>query len=195
MIFSIIIGRGGSTGVPRKNLRKVCGHPLLAFPIMSSLGSKEVDLTFFSTEDEEMKKVAEDYGAVVLDRPAELATDEALAEDVFAHVYNKMRESFLEPVEFVLLLMANAVGLNHIMIDDMVAKLRVVSKADSICTLSEYPALSPYRMRKISYGVTSGDKPSDDYPTVVPFVDNNVSFDYYLLQEARCVGRVEKYYH
>ena len=149
MIISIVIGRGGSS-LKRKNLRKLNGHPLLAFPIMASLDSEEVDLTFFCSEDKEMKSVARDYGAVVLDRPKELATSEALGEDVFAWAYKLIEKGTQEKVEFVLPLFGNAVGLNHTMIDEMVTKLRKMKDADSICTLSEYSQYSPYRMRKIA---------------------------------------------
>lgn len=185
MIISIIIGRGDSS-LHRKNLRNINRKPLLSYPITASRDSMFVDEVYFCTEDEEMKQVARYYGASIIDRPRELSSDFALREDVFKWAYDQIKHNYApftldftdyqmgelgpqrsnkESIEFVLLLFANAVGLHGKMIDEMIQRLRYLPSADSIISMSEYPAFSPYRMRKL---VNDGNY----VDWVEPFVDN-----------------------
>lgn len=85
MIVGIIPARGGSKGIPRKNLREIAGKPLIVWSIEAAKDSKLLDAFFVSTEDEEIAKVAKKYGAKVIDRPEELATDDAKMMDVLKH--------------------------------------------------------------------------------------------------------------
>lgn len=74
-MVSLIPARGGSERIPRKNIKMLAGKPLLAWTIEASLNSKYIDRTFVSTEDPEIKKVALQYGAEVVDRPKKYAVD------------------------------------------------------------------------------------------------------------------------
>jgi len=76
VILGIIPARGGSKGVPRKNLKKLCGKPLIAWTIEAAKKSKLFDRYVVSTEDEEIAEVSKKYGAEVIHRPPELARDE-----------------------------------------------------------------------------------------------------------------------
>ena len=93
-ICAIIPARGGSKGVPRKNIQLLAGKPLVAYSIEHALQARQVSRTIVSTEDDEIAKVARQYGAEVVMRPPELATDTASAESVLLHVM-----SFLEQTE------------------------------------------------------------------------------------------------
>ena len=73
-VVSIITARGGSKGVPRKNIVDINGKPLIWFSINASLNSS-VDETWVSTEDSEIKSISIDCGAQVVDRPDHLADD------------------------------------------------------------------------------------------------------------------------
>ena len=75
VIVSIIPARGGSKGVPRKNIRLLAGKPLIYYAIQPSLNCSQISHTFVSTEDEEIAQVAKDLGAEVIPRPLELAQD------------------------------------------------------------------------------------------------------------------------
>ncbi len=90
MILGVIPARGGSKGVPRKNVRMVAGKPLLVWTIEAAFLSERVTRWVVSTEDAEIAAVARAHGANVLDRPAALATDEAstvsVLQDVLARV-------------------------------------------------------------------------------------------------------------
>lgn len=78
----IIPARGGSKGLPRKNIIPLNGQPLISWTIEAAHASASIDQVFVSTEDEEIATVAADYGAEVLTRPVELAQDETSSEAV-----------------------------------------------------------------------------------------------------------------
>ena len=84
-ILGIIPARGGSKGIPRKNIKPLFGRPLIAWSIESAKKSKLLDRFVVSTEDPEIAAVARAWGAEVLDRPAELAADTAISRDVIKH--------------------------------------------------------------------------------------------------------------
>jgi N-acylneuraminate cytidylyltransferase len=94
-IVTIIPARGGSKGIPRKNLKKIGRTPLVAYSIKASRNSQLVDETYVSTEDEEIVKVSTNYGAKVIKRPKKFATDKASSESVLLH--------FAEEVDFDIL--------------------------------------------------------------------------------------------
>ena len=78
-VLIIIPARGGSKGIPRKNLRILAGHPLIYYVIQASLGASSYVVV--TTEDEEIAEVAKAYGTQVIERP------EALAEDNVCLLY------------------------------------------------------------------------------------------------------------
>ena len=86
MILGITPARGGSKGVPRKNIQEVCGKPLLAWTVEAAKSARRLDDYVVSTEDPEIARVAERWGARVVWRPAALATDEADTLPVLQHV-------------------------------------------------------------------------------------------------------------
>ena len=77
MIAAVIPARGGSKGLPGKNIKKINGKPLIAWSIESALDSKFIDKVFVSTEDLNIKKSALKYGANIDIRPLNLASDTA----------------------------------------------------------------------------------------------------------------------
>ena len=84
--------RGGSKGVPGKNVRLLAGKPLISYTIKSSIKSKIFQSIIVSTEDNEIARIAKKYGAEVpFIRPKELATDNAGMDDVIIHGIKKLR--------------------------------------------------------------------------------------------------------
>ena len=83
--------RGGSKGVPRKNIRKIVGKPLIAYTIESALKSKLFSHVFVSTEDKEIAEISKKYGAdVPFMRPKNLATDRISFAPVLIHGIKKL---------------------------------------------------------------------------------------------------------
>ena len=92
MILGVIPARGGSKGVPRKNIKSICGKPLIAHSIIAAQNAKQLDEYLVSTDDEEIASIAHEYGATVLMRPKELATDEAKTISVLQHIAKEKSE-------------------------------------------------------------------------------------------------------
>jgi len=85
-ILSIIPARGGSTGIPMKNLRKLNGKPLLFYSIKSSLNSRFITRTIVSTDNLKIAKYALSQKAEVIKRPKKLANNKAPIEPTMKHV-------------------------------------------------------------------------------------------------------------
>jgi CMP-N,N'-diacetyllegionaminic acid synthase len=85
-LIAIITARGGSKGLPRKNVLPFCGKPLIAHTIEAAQNSSAIDRIIVSTDDAEIAAVAREFGAEVpFMRPAELASDTASSRDVILH--------------------------------------------------------------------------------------------------------------
>lgn len=93
MRLAVIPARGGSKGLPGKNIKMLHGKPLIAWSIESALASALVDRVVVSTDSAEIKEVAIRFGAEVLDRPPELATDEATTIAVLEHIAKEIPEA------------------------------------------------------------------------------------------------------
>jgi CMP-N,N'-diacetyllegionaminic acid synthase len=74
-MIAIIPARGGSKSIPKKNLADLCGHPLIAYPIVRAKECNKITGVFVSTDDKKIADVAHQYGATVIYRPKELSTD------------------------------------------------------------------------------------------------------------------------
>ncbi len=87
------MARGGSKGVPRKNIRMLSGKPLLAWTVLEAKKSKYINRIIISTDDEEIAKVAAEYGAEApFMRPKELAADRTLDLPVMQHALRYLEE-------------------------------------------------------------------------------------------------------
>ena len=88
MIFGVIPARGGSKSIPQKNVRQVCGKPLIAWTIEAAQQSVLLDRWVVSTEDPEIASISRLYGAEILNRPPQLATDTTPTLHVLKHALN-----------------------------------------------------------------------------------------------------------
>lgn len=93
-ILGLIPARGGSKGLPRKNVKSLLGKPLIAWTIEQALASKYLDRVVISTDDKEIAEISKKYGAEVpFMRPKELAEDNAKGIDVVLHVIDWLKEN------------------------------------------------------------------------------------------------------
>ena len=90
MRVAVIPARGGSKGLPGKNIRPLAGKPLIAWSVEAAIESTLVDRVVVSTDDAEIAQVAIDFGAEVLPRPEILATDEATTISVLTYVAHQL---------------------------------------------------------------------------------------------------------
>lgn len=102
-VLAIIPARGGSKGIPGKNIKMLSGKPLIAHTILASLKSKYITRTVLSTEDNNIKQVALEYGSEVVDRPLELAQDETKTAPVMLHVLSELEKQGYKPDVTILL--------------------------------------------------------------------------------------------
>ncbi len=92
-VVAIIPARGGSKGVPGKNVRTVGGVPLVARAVHAALAARQVDDVFVSTDDEAIAEAARSAGARIIDRPAEIAGDLASSESAILHALETLEAS------------------------------------------------------------------------------------------------------
>lgn len=89
IVVSIIPARGGSKGIPRKNLIKINDKPLIYYTILASLKSKYIDETWVSSEDKEILDYSKSIGANTILRPTDLAKDDSPSEPTLLHFSKK----------------------------------------------------------------------------------------------------------
>jgi len=92
-ILAIIPARGGSKGIPRKNVRPLVGKSLIAHTIESARQSKTISRVIVSTDDPEIAAVSGQYGAEVVWRPAEISGDTASSEAALLHVLEHLKNA------------------------------------------------------------------------------------------------------
>ena len=102
-VLAIIPARGGSRGLPRKNLLPLAGIPLVARAILAARACPHVAGCLLTTDDPEIRAVGVEYGAEIIDRPAELAGDLASSQAVVRHVLDVLSAAGALPEYFVLL--------------------------------------------------------------------------------------------
>ena len=104
MIVALLLGREGSVGFPGKNTTLVLGRPLMSYPLLAAIAAKSVDAVYVSTDSDNIKKVALEHGARIIERPPELATQEALGADAYAHGYRVICDRNGTPPKLIVLL-------------------------------------------------------------------------------------------
>ncbi len=97
---AIIPARGGSKRLPRKNIIPVLGKPALFYPIQAALKAGLFDQVIVSTEDDQIKEVAEECGASVMARPRQLAGDRASVVQVCQDVLERLGNKGIHPAHF-----------------------------------------------------------------------------------------------
>jgi CMP-N,N'-diacetyllegionaminic acid synthase len=151
MIAALIPARGGSKGVPRKNIRMLGGRPLLHYTIEAALQAARIEAVFVSTEDAEIAAVALDGGARLIQRPVELAEDETAALPVIVHALPEMDRVLGGRVETLVYLQATTPFRNAVDIDATIALIDDQS-AESAVSVVQVTRSHPFKLKKISAG-------------------------------------------
>ena len=103
-ILGLILARGGSKGLPKKNIKNLIDKPLIAWTIEAALNSKYIDDVIVSTDSQEIKDISNKYGALTpFQRPKELAKDESKSSDAILHALNEL-EKINKVYDYILLL-------------------------------------------------------------------------------------------
>lgn len=149
-ILAVITARGGSKGIPRKNIVKFAGKPLLAHVLQKALKSKYITKVVVSSEDNEILSVAKKYGGdeVVLKRPSELAKDNSPSLPVVQHAVETIEKKDKIKFDFVVLLQPTTPLMTTRDIDNAVEKL-IKTKADTVVSVCEINDTHPIKIKKI----------------------------------------------
>lgn len=135
-VCGLIVARGGSKGIPRKNIVPLCGRPLLLYTVDAALSAKTLDRVIISTDDDEIAAVAQDAGVEVpFKRPAELAQDDTTHFRVIEHAAVWLRDNWPE-YEIIVGLQPTSPFRGAHIIDEAVEKL-VRLNADSVFSVRE----------------------------------------------------------
>lgn len=131
-VLVVIPVKERSTRLPGKNLKDLCGKPMMAYPIEAAKRARGVDRVIVSTESEKIKKIAEQYGAEVpFMRPVELTLDTATSQQVLVHALDELKRLEGYVPDYVLLLYPTSPLLSRERIEQAIA-LAVEKNADSV---------------------------------------------------------------
>lgn len=148
-ILGVIPARGGSKSVEKKNIRPVLERPLIAYTIYAARESQTLSQYLVSTDDEQIARVAQDYGAPVpFLRPDELAADETPTLPVLQHAIRQVEAKQEQKVDVIVLLQPTTPQRRAQDIDAAVEKL-IQTRADSVVSVCDVGAYHPARMRQI----------------------------------------------
>lgn len=148
-IIAVTLARGGSKSVPRKNIRPILGVPLIAYTIAETLRSKLISRYIVSTDDEEIQKVATQYGAdAPFLRPAEYATDTASTISALKHAVEWVEKEEGLKYDYIVEVMCTNPMKTASDIDAVIQKL-VDTGADSVIAVHKLEDHHPIRIKKI----------------------------------------------
>jgi CMP-N,N'-diacetyllegionaminic acid synthase len=140
LVVATICARGGSKGLPRKNVREFAGKPLIVHSIEQALACPRIQKVYVSTDDDEIARIATGCGAIVpYRRPAELATDGAAKLPVLEHLVQHL-EAQGEQIATVVDLQPTSPLRTQ---GDIEAALAIANTADLVVTVTE-PSHNPY---------------------------------------------------
>ena len=145
-MISIIPARGGSKGLPGKNILPLCGKPMIAYTIEAAKQSKYIDHVIVSTDDQKIAEIALQYGAEVpFLRPDFLASDTAQAVDNYIYTIERLSKEWNTPIEeFVVLQPTSPLRIAEDI--DGAIEMFMEKKADSV--ISYTPEAHPVRWHK-----------------------------------------------
>jgi len=148
-ILGITLARGGSKSVPRKNIKEICGKPLIAYTIEEALKSSYIDDFIVSTDDVEIKSVAEKYKAnVPFLRPSELSDDQSSSSSALIHAVKFMETANSCKYDLIVELMCTNPLKNKLDIDLVIEKASKTN-SESVIAVHKLDDHHPARIKKI----------------------------------------------
>lgn len=136
--LAVIPARGGSKGVPRKNLRELAGKPLIQYSIEAALGSTKLTQVVVSTDDPEIATFSRSLGVEVVERPEELAQDSSPTLPVLRHALEEAQQGG-NRFDAVVTLQPTSPLRTSVQIDDAITLFEADHGADSLVSCVEVP--------------------------------------------------------
>ncbi|OJI08994.1 MAG: cytidyltransferase [Candidatus Vogelbacteria bacterium CG10_big_fil_rev_8_21_14_0_10_49_38] len=148
-VFALIPARGGSRRIPKKNIRKLAGKPLVCYSIEEAKKSRYIDRLILSSDDAEIVSIAQENGCdAPFIRPQKFAGDDVTDFPVFVHALKWLEEHESYIPDIVVQLRPTSPLRTADQIDAAIELLARHSEADSVRTVAE-PEQSPYKMYRI----------------------------------------------
>ena len=146
-IIAIIPARGGSKGIPKKNIKNLAGKPLISYTISEVKKSKFISKVIVSTDNKQIEKIAKNLGSETIIRAKKLAQDNSSSLSVVQHVIKNLELSNNFDTDIIVLLQPTS-PLRTVTDIDSAIKLFLKSKCDSVIGMSEvtHPPECMYRM-------------------------------------------------
>ena len=141
-VLGIIPARGGSKGIPGKNIKKLHGKPLIFYTINEVKKSKFLDFVVVSTEDKKIEKITQKYGVVVVKRPKKLSTDSSTSISVLKHAIINLKKTKKFIPDIIVVLQPTSPLRNAADIDGAIKKFLHL-KCDSVISMTKVSSL-PY---------------------------------------------------
>lgn len=138
-LLAVIPARGGSKGVPRKNIRPVAGRPLIAWTIAAARAARSLSRIVVSTDDAEIAAISRDLGAEVVMRPPELAADDTPTLPVLRHVAETLETAEGWACDAVMTLQPTSPLRTARHIDEAAALFAADASADSLVSCIPVP--------------------------------------------------------
>ena len=148
-ILCVLQVRGGSKGVPKKNIRKVNGKPLMTWTIESAKKSNVFDSIWVSSDSDEILEVGREEDVNTMKRPDELSGDEVLSVDSLHWAVNNVEELSGKTYDYVVELPVVCPLRNETHIKEAVEKL-ITTGADSVISVTQMTDKHPVRMKRIT---------------------------------------------
>jgi len=137
----VIPARGGSKGIPRKNIRLIVEKPLIAYSIENAINSAYNLDVVVSTDDDEIARISSYYGAKVIIRPEHLATDDVTLDPVIFHATNQIENDKSEQYDFVITMQPTSPLLKVKTLDKAIEYF-ISSHTDTVLSVINKPHLS-----------------------------------------------------
>tara|TARA_Y100000816_G_scaffold292520_1_gene288300 strand:+ start:12496 stop:14217 length:1722 start_codon:yes stop_codon:yes gene_type:complete len=148
-ILAVIQARGGSKGIPKKNIYPINGHPLISYTIAAALKTNLIDDLIVSSDSREIRKVAIKYGAKApFRRPKKLAGDKVLSVDSLIHATLKAESIYKKQYDYVIELPCVSPLRDHRDIDNCI-NLMINNNSDSVISMVDTGEKHPVRLKKI----------------------------------------------
>jgi CMP-N,N'-diacetyllegionaminic acid synthase len=139
-VYAVVPARGGSKGVPKKNIRRLAGYPLIAYSIAAGFMSRLIERVIVSTDSPEIAEVSRKYGAEVpFLRPAELAQDKSRDRDFVLHLLHWLQENEGGGPDYLVHLRPTTPLRDPAIIDDAIGAMMGDPTATSLRSAHEAP--------------------------------------------------------
>ena len=151
-VLAVILARGGSKAIPKKNIAPIAGHPLIAYTVCEALKSQHIDRVIVSSDEDEIRAVAVQYGAEApFTRPESLSGDAARPVDCDLHATRWAESDEGNSYDYVVeLLCTNPFKTSEDI--DCALQMQIETNADSVIAVMHLEDHHPIRIKQIIVG-------------------------------------------